>query len=156
MAISDLIFVIVTSAMYISRLSYSTSLLWRLGAFNCFFLPFMQTLSVLVNSITLASIALDRYLAVVRMLKGQWDPGFYFCIFCFAIIWGVSAVISSPMLFIYEEIKTIVIRAPPPLDAVPTWTYYYGYQCISDKVMIQISLRVDTHFDLIENFIFLG
>lgn len=139
MAVSDLIFVIVTSAMYISRLSSSTCLLWRLGAFNCFFLPFMQTLSVLVNSITLASIALDRYLAVVRLLKGQWDPGFYFCIVSFAIIWGVSAIISSPMLFIYEEIKTIVIRAPPPLDEVPTWTYYYGFQCISDKVIIESS-----------------
>ncbi|CAO1415856.1 unnamed protein product [Diamesa serratosioi] len=133
MALSDLIFVIVTSAMYISRLSYSTSLLWRLGAFNCFFLPFMQTMSVLVNSITLASIALDRYLAVVRMFKGQWDPGYCFCIISFVIIWGVSAFISSPMLFIYVEIKTIVIRAPLPLDAVQTWTSYHGFQCISDK-----------------------
>lgn len=139
MALSDLIFVIVTSAMYISRLSYSTSLLWRLGAFNCFFLPFVQTLSVLVNSITLASIALDRYLAVVRMLKGQWDPNFWFCIMCFVIIWGVSAVISSPMLFIYEEMKTIVIKSPSSLDAVSTWTYYHGFQCISVKVIIEFS-----------------
>ncbi|CRL05729.1 CLUMA_CG018758, isoform A [Clunio marinus] len=133
LAISDLIFVAVTSCIYLSKFSTANSAVWILGPAACSFLPFFQTLAVLVNSILLVCIALDRYMAVVRVIKGSWEPSKLFTITCCIIIWGFSAGVSSPLLSIYDYLKIYIVPLPEPDDENPQLTYYVQYLCGSDK-----------------------
>jgi hypothetical protein len=71
--------------------------------------PFFQTASLLSGSMSLVSIALDRYMAIFNRTKSQWQPGAVFCITGIFIIWSVSAGISSPMFFAYEIVNIIVV-----------------------------------------------
>jgi hypothetical protein len=87
---------------------------------------------VLANSIMLVCIAFDRYMAVVRIVKGSWEPSKLFCIACCTIIWGFSAAVSSPLLAIYEHYKIYIV--PIPEDGKDELTYFVGYLCGSDKV----------------------
>ena len=88
---------------------------------------------VLVNSILLVCIALDRYMAVVRIVKGTWEPGKLFCISCCVLIWGFSAAVSSPLLTLYDYFKIYIVPLPNPEEENPELTYYVGYLCGSDK-----------------------
>lgn len=92
---------------------------------------------VLVNSVLLVCIALDRYMAVVRIVKGSWEPGKVFCLTCCILIWGFAAGISSPMLTIYDYYRVYVVPLPDPNEDNPVLTYYVGYLCGSDKVNIK-------------------
>lgn len=87
---------------------------------------------VLANSIMLLCIAFDRYMAVVRIVKGSWEPSKLFCIACCTIIWGFSAGVSSPLLAINELHKIYIV--PAPIIQGDELTYYVGYLCGSDKV----------------------
>lgn len=80
-----------------------------LGELFCSFAPFFQTAAVLVNSVTLVAIALDRYMAVVRLSKGTYEPSGLFCATCAVLIWGLSAGVSSPMLTLYQIYDVIVL-----------------------------------------------
>jgi 7 transmembrane receptor (rhodopsin family) len=106
----------------------------RLGPFACSVIPFLQTMVVLVNSILLVCIALDRYMAIVRIVKGTWEPTKVFCVSCCVLIWGFSAGVSSPLLSIYDFYKVYVVPVPNPLEESPKLTYYVAYICASDKV----------------------
>lgn len=134
LAVSDLIFVIITCFIYIPKFATPNSALWLLGPMSCALIPFTQTLAVLVNSILLVSIAMDRYMAVVRMIKGNWDPGLCFCLTCVILIWGMCAGVSSPMLTIYDHYKIFIVPVPDEIEIDPVLTYYEGYLCGSDKV----------------------
>ncbi|CAO1413827.1 unnamed protein product [Diamesa tonsa] len=133
LAVSDLIFVIVTCFIYIPKFATPNSALWLLGPLSCALIPFTQTLAVLVNSILLVSIAMDRYMAVVRIIKGNWDPGLCFCLTCVILIWGMCAGVSSPMLTIYDHYKIFIVPVPDEMEIDPVLTYYEGYLCGSDK-----------------------
>jgi hypothetical protein len=89
---------------------------------------------VLANSIMLVCIAFDRYMAVVRIVKGSWEPSKLFCIACCTIIWGFSAAVSSPLLAIYQHYKIYIVPVPENLREGDELTYYVGYLCGSDKV----------------------
>lgn len=89
---------------------------------------------VLVNSVLLVCIALDRYMAVVRLDKGSWEPGKVFCLSCCVLIWGFAAGVSSPMLNIYDYFKIYVVPLPDPDEVDPILTYYVAHLCGSDKV----------------------
>lgn len=134
LAVSDLIFVVVTCFIYIPKFATPNSALWLLGPVSCSFIPFIQTLAVLVNSILLVSIAMDRYMAVVRIIKGNWDPKLCFCLTCVILIWGMSAGVSSPMLTIYDHYKIYIVPEPDPSEVKPVLTYYEGYLCGTGKV----------------------
>lgn len=54
-------------------------------------MPFATTAAILVNSLTLVGIALDRYLAVVKFIKGTWDPSAVFCATWAVFVWGLAA-----------------------------------------------------------------
>lgn len=88
---------------------------------------------VLVNSILLVCIALDRYMAIIRIVKGSWEPGNLFCLTCCILIWGFSAAVSSPLLTIYDYIKIYIVPLPDPEEENPKLTYYIGFLCGSDK-----------------------
>lgn len=110
----------------------------KLGPIACSVVPFLQTLVVLVNSILLVCIALDRYMACVRIVKGSWEPSKVFCVTCCVLIWGFSAGVSSPMLTLYDHVRIYVVPLPDPNDDNPKLTYYSGYLCGSDKVHLPI------------------
>lgn len=98
----------------------------------CTFAPFFQTMAVLVDSITLVAIALDRYMAVVRLAKGAWEPSGVLCIACAVLIWGLSAGVASPMLTLYQIYNVIVLTADRSQSDVITG-YFLAQICATDK-----------------------
>lgn len=72
-------------------------------------MPFAQTMAVLVNSIILVLIALDRVIAIRRINKGPWEPSKQFCVACCMAVWSLAAAVSSPMLKMYTFYKVYVI-----------------------------------------------
>jgi hypothetical protein len=84
-----------------------------------------------VNSILLVCIAMDRYMAVVRVAKIQWEPNKWFCITCCVLVWGMAAGISSPMLTIYQFYRIYIVPLPEHPD--DELTYYVGHVCASHK-----------------------
>lgn len=103
-----------------------------LGELMCTFAPFFQTMAVLVDSITLVAIALDRYMAVVRLTKGAWEPSGVLCVACAVLIWGLAAGVSSPMLTLYQIYHVIVLIADRTHSDVITG-YFLAEICATDK-----------------------
>ncbi|XP_050091276.1 neuropeptide Y receptor type 5 [Anopheles aquasalis] len=133
LAFSDIAFVTVTSIVYLSQFNTEFNSLWTLGELMCTFSPFLQTMAVLVNSITLVAIALDRYMAVVRLMKGSWKPNGWFCATCAVLIWGLGAGISSPMLTLYEVFDIVVLTTDSLQPNAVISGYYMAEICATDK-----------------------
>lgn len=57
----------------------------------CSLVPFASTAAILVNSLTLVGIALDRYWAVVKFINGTWNPSAVFCTAWAVFVWGLAA-----------------------------------------------------------------
>lgn len=91
---------------------------------------------VLVNSILLVCIALDRYMAVIRICKGSWEPSKLCTLSSCVLIWGFSAAVSSPLLTIYDHSKVYVVPLPDPEEEDPELTYYVANLCGSNKVNV--------------------
>lgn len=107
------------------------------GELPCTLFPFFQTLSVLANSITLTVIALDRYMAIIRIVKGIWEPKQAFCNTCAVLIWGLAMGVSSPMIGMYKYIKVYLIPRPvneEDLDNAELTNFPFIYICAHDKV----------------------
>ncbi|XP_062558646.1 neuropeptide Y receptor type 5 [Armigeres subalbatus] len=132
LALSDILFVTFTSIVYLSQFNSEYNSLWTLGELMCTFAPFFQTMAVLVDSITLVAIALDRYMAVVRISKGSWEPSGLFCFTCAILIWGLAAGVSSPMLTMYQIYNVIVLIADRNQADVITG-YFLAEICATDK-----------------------
>uniref|UniRef100_A0A6E8WBR3 G_PROTEIN_RECEP_F1_2 domain-containing protein n=1 Tax=Anopheles coluzzii TaxID=1518534 RepID=A0A6E8WBR3_ANOCL len=133
LAFSDIAFVIVTSIVYLSQFNTEFNSLWTLGELMCTFSPFVQTMAVLVNSITLVAIALDRYMAVRSLVKGVWEPNGWFCLTCGVLIWGLAAGIASPMLTLYEMYDIVVLTTDPQQPHEIVTGYYMATICATDK-----------------------
>ena len=91
-------------------------------------------MAALVSSISLSLIALDRYVAIVRILKGRWQPGIIFCIICTISVWAFSAVVSSPMLIIYFIQDFYVAVRDIEKDPLEVIDYYEAKACFCEKV----------------------
>lgn len=98
----------------------------------CGFIPFVTTLAILVNSFTLVGIAVDRYLAIVRWIKGTWEPSKLFCGAGAVFVWGLAAGISSPMLSSYYIAEFYIIFTDP--DNQSMIGIEQAEMCTSDKV----------------------
>ncbi|XP_053678503.1 orexin receptor type 2 [Anopheles nili] len=133
LALSDISFVIVTSVVYLSQFNTEFNSLWTLGELMCTFSPFVQTMAVLVNSITLVAIALDRYMAVRSLVKGVWEPNGWFCATCAALIWGLGAGIASPMLTLYTMYDIVVLTTDALQPNEIITGYYMAAICATDK-----------------------
>lgn len=79
----------------------------------CGFIPFVTTMAILVNSFTLVGIAVDRYLAIIRFVKGTWEPSKLFCAAGAVFVWGLAAGISSPMMSSYYIAEFYIIYTDP-------------------------------------------
>ncbi|XP_035901742.1 orexin receptor type 2 [Anopheles stephensi] len=133
LALSDIAFVTITSIVYLSQFNTEFNSLWTLGELMCTFSPFVQTMAVLVNSITLVAIALDRYMAVRSLVKGIWEPNGWFCATCGVLIWGLAAGISSPMLTLYEMFDIVVLTTDSQQSHEIISGYYMATICATDK-----------------------
>lgn len=101
----------------------------------CALVPFITTMAILVNSMTLVGIALDRYMAVIRVFKGIWNPGYAFCFTCACLIWGLSAAISSPMMTAYFIFDVQIIITDPNNRSIPLALEVFE-MCAGEKVII--------------------
>lgn len=74
---------------------------WIFGAFACKLVPFVMTFSVACSSLTLCSIALDRYIAIVHPYKLKFlqktKPAALFLV----LIWALSFLCSVPNAVFY-------------------------------------------------------
>ncbi|KAJ6645964.1 Cholecystokinin receptor [Pseudolycoriella hygida] len=132
LACSDLLTSIFQTLTYVSQLSNEYTPVWVsefchkfenftsnlcgiqvLGELMCCFIPFVTTLAILVNSFTLVGIAVDRYLAIRRWVKGTWEPSKLFCSAGAVFLWGLAAGISSPMISSYYIAEFYIVFTDP-------------------------------------------
>lgn len=100
----------------------------------CAFIPFVTTMAILANSMTLVGIALDRYFAVIRIVKGPWEPGRAFCVAGTILLWGLAAGISSPMLTSYTIFDVYVIITSHPSSPLTILGLEEFQVCAGEKV----------------------
>lgn len=105
-----------------------------LGGMMCAFIPFVTTMAILANSMTLVGIALDRYFAVIRIVKGPWEPGRTFCVAATILLWGLAAGISSPMLSSYTIFDIYVIITNHPISSEVLGLEQFE-MCAGEKVL---------------------
>ena len=99
----------------------------------CNWVPLITTMSILVNSITLVCIALDRYMAVVKVvLKSLWEPKAIFCVIGFICVWMCGAGIASPMYSAYF-IMDIYVAETDPNNRTIGIRKYPAQVCINNK-----------------------
>lgn len=125
-------------------------------------------MSVVVNSILLVCISCDRYMAIVRIVKGQWEPGKLFSLTCCVLIWAMAAGVSSPMLTLYDYQSIYIRNEPSEKGDNSTVKLYMGHLCASEQVNgsqvledwkcweFSYSLQTDNayYFSIIFSFIF--
>lgn len=80
-----------------------------MGELLCSTIPFFQVVGILANSMILIVIALDRYMAVKKVINGAWQPTKTFCYTCAILIWGLSAGIGSPTMTAYSLVEFPII-----------------------------------------------
>lgn len=104
----------------------------NLGWIGCKLVPFIQTASVLIESMSLILIALDRFLAVRNKSHTKLLQNKFFCLAVIFGVWTLGAGISSPVLFSYEYIDALVIPDDDESDEEPT----KAFVCVTDMVSL--------------------
>lgn len=106
----------------------------------CNWIPFLTTLAILVNSISLVCIALDRYMAVVNVvMKSSWEPTLIYCLLGTLCVWVCGAGIASPMLAAYAT-RDITVAETDPNNRTVGIRKYGAQICICDKVEIYLNV----------------
>ena len=81
---------------------------------------------------TLVGIAIDRYIAITRLLGGSWKPKRLFCTVFLICVWGLAGGIASPALSTYFVNDVLIIITEPEnhtiIDILPV------QMCTSVKV----------------------
>ncbi|XP_002734911.1 QRFP-like peptide receptor [Saccoglossus kowalevskii] len=80
---------------------YSLTTNWPFGEAMCKISRFVQTSSVAINVLTLTAIAADRHIAIVYPIKAIRLRTNRRAVVLLTVIWFVSALIMSPLLFVY-------------------------------------------------------
>ncbi|XP_052266981.1 gastrin/cholecystokinin type B receptor-like [Dreissena polymorpha] len=85
---------------------------WVFGGFACKLVPFFMTFSVACSSLTLCSIAMDRYIAIVhphklKCLQNPTPAGIFL-----VLIWVVSLVCSVPNAVFYTLVMVDCKKTP--------------------------------------------
>ncbi|XP_049308510.1 uncharacterized protein LOC115066039 [Bactrocera dorsalis] len=102
LAISDLINSTFLTTAYLSQILQEYSQVWLLGRGMCRVVPSITTAAILVSSITLVGIAMDRYFAVMRAVISFWNPGVIFCVLSMLTLWAAAIGTSWPVSRVYE------------------------------------------------------
>lgn len=109
LAVSDLMTSVFSSVTYLTQFTSTYIQDWELGATMCYMIPVITTAALLVSSMNLVGIALDRYLAVMKAFNNTWIFGKTFYITCMIFMWGLSIGIASPMISFYMQVEVYVI-----------------------------------------------
>lgn len=155
LAITDIITSVFAAITYISQFVDERTVIWvrgreykqfskeialnplflsqALGEHMCKWIPFLTTQAILVNSITLVCIALDRYMAVVKVFKSSWEPKALSCIIGTVVVWAIGAGISSPMLSAYFLVDMTIVETEPHNRSIGI-REYHAQICINNKV----------------------
>ncbi|XP_054737821.1 5-hydroxytryptamine receptor 2A [Anastrepha obliqua] len=102
LALSDLFNTIFLTVVYLSKFSSHFVQIWLLGPCMCHLVPFITTTAILVSSMTLVGITLDRYFAVMKAVISFWNPDAIFSVLSMLIIWTASIGISYPVFRVYD------------------------------------------------------
>ncbi|CAN0007411.1 unnamed protein product [Lampetra planeri] len=81
-------------------LAYTLTDEWSFGSVLCHLVPFSQALAVLVSTLTLTAIALDRQRCIVHHLESRLSQRVSFIIV--SAIWGLGAVLACPLAVFRE------------------------------------------------------
>lgn len=109
LAFSDLLLLLTSGSHTLSFLSHRT-LLWGLPDWCCTAIPYLQTVAVLVASLTLAAVAIDRYAAIRSKYPSKglnWPCSIGFA----AGIWVVACAASYPIFGTYTAESLIIINS---------------------------------------------
>ncbi|XP_011307378.1 orexin receptor type 2 isoform X2 [Fopius arisanus] len=123
LALSDLLLLGTTGPNLLSTLS-SRTVLWSLEEWACMVLPFLQTAAVLVASLILAGIAIDRFTAFKRKISITRGPGWIPTASYVLLVWSVAAGAAYPVLDLYK---------PQSLQIINNSTIYRGSLCVNDR-----------------------
>lgn len=77
---------------------------WPFGEALCRLVPFVQTLSVYVSSLTMAAIAVDRYRAILTPLKPRLRPPHGLAVLL--AVWLLAALAALPYA-LYSQVVTV-------------------------------------------------
>lgn len=125
-ALSDLLMTCLNIPFSVSRVLMDH---WPFGDFLCSLVPFVQTVSVYVSSMTMAAIAVDRYRVILTPLKRRLRPPHGLIIMLF--LWILAALAALPYAM-YSEV-------------VPIFTYRYldFWHCKSKFVYLFSCVKSD-------------
>lgn len=103
LAISDLILCILSIPLMMYK---SLNHMWNFGDLMCRLSNFSQATNVICSSLTIAAIALDRYISIFTMSSQRREENLRMRrrIFLIIIIWLFSVLLGLP-LFIFSEVK---------------------------------------------------
>lgn len=127
LAISDLFLVFITIPFSLVEIAAKY---WRLGLFTCKLVAGMGAISIFVSTISISTIALERYKAILYPKQQTCSPSKTFV--KLATIWSTAIVLASP-LFFFRKIEQAPYKFPnlkvfsmPPL---PPATYCLEGKC---------------------------
>lgn len=124
LAMSDLLLLGSSGSNILAMLSHRT-LLWRLSKLSCTVIPYLQTVAVLVASLNLAGIALDRYSAIKSRYPLSKGPGWLAAIVVVGIIWAVAAGATYPVLDLYRAHEILIINNSTIYTSVYIHSLFY-------------------------------
>lgn len=102
----------------------------------CHLVPFITTAAILVSSMTLVGIAIDRYFAVMRAVISFWNPGVIFCVLSMLILWAAAIGISWPVFRVYElfSVYILTVQMVPMPNIYNTTIAATADICMQEKV----------------------
>ncbi|XP_043272152.1 orexin receptor type 2 [Venturia canescens] len=121
LALADILLLLTSGSNVLGFVAQST-VLWSLPIWTCTFIPYLQTVGVLVASLTLAGVAIDRYAAIkskfplTKGLKWRWAISFVLG------LWIVSFAAAYPVIGTFAIERLVVINGS---------TFYTGALCIT-------------------------
>lgn len=142
LAVSDLITAIFSSVTYLTQFTSTYIQYWELGSTMCYMIPVITTAALLVSSMNLVGIALDRYLAVMKAFKDNWIFGKTFYITCMIFMWGLSIGIASPMISFYMQVEVYILDTTGKnltIESVPV------EMCASKKVCSDLCIYTNQY-----------
>lgn len=132
LAISDIFTCILCLPFTVVRLLLRN---WGLGEFMCKLIPCLQTIYVLLSTLTIVAIAADRYKAIVYY--NFRAPSKSALRYIFPMIWMVSVAIALPM-FVYHKVEKVEFTPGVVLYTIcyEKWDSYIARGCYTVAVLI--------------------
>lgn len=110
LALSDIL-LLVTSGSNVLSVVANDTILWTLPVWSCTFIPYLQTVAVLVASLTLAGVAIDRYAAIKSKFPLTKGLNWHWAIFFVVGLWIVSFAAAYPVIGTYVAERLVVMNS---------------------------------------------